>query len=369
MKTSLKITAFLMIAFLLTNCKEKVNVVEKNNAQVLLENLKKVNSKGILFGHQDDLAYGIDWKYNKNKGLDSDVKRATGQFPTVFGWDVGHIGDSLNIDGIPFKTMKELIVKADSMGGINTISWHIKLNDSITSWYKKSDIVKTVIPGGKKHQKLIEKLDHFSDFIMSLKRKDGSIVPVIFRPWHEMSGNWFWWGQEFCNTKDFKKLFTFTIDYLKNKKGLDNLVITYAPDRQFHSEEEYLKWYPGDEYIDIIAFDNYYDFKKGGEGIDAIIKKIEILIAVADKKEKIAAFTETGFDKLEHEKWYTQELYKVLDNKDFIQKLSYIQVWRNHDTTHFYVPYQSHPSFKDFKEFTTKKEILLLDDFLKEITE
>lgn len=363
MKTYLRILTLILLIFSFSNCKKTVKEVEhKNNAQQLLSKLKQLNSKGILFGHQDDLAYGIDWKYDAKNSLNSDVKRATGQFPAVFGWDIGQIGDSLNIDGISFETIKKLIIKADSMGGVNTVSWHIKLSDSITSWYKKEDIVKTVIPGGKNHQILIDKLDVFSQFLNSIKRNDGSLVPIIFRPWHEMNGNWFWWGEDFCDTKDFKELFVFTIEYLKVTKGLENLVIAYSPDRQFHSEKEYLKWYPGDAYIDIMAMDNYYDFQAGGEGLDAAVHKLEIVANVAEKKNKLAAFTETGFDKLKHQNWYSQELLPILKQNELIKKISYVMVWRNHDTTHFYVPYTGHPSLPDFLKFKNDEQVLLLDD-------
>lgn len=334
----------------------------------LLNKLNSINSEGILFGHQDDLAYGIDWKYKGGDKLDSDVKRATKQYPAVLGWDIGRIGDSLNIDGVSFEHMKKLMIKGDSMGAVNTISWHpFFLNDSISSWDKKSDIAKTLVPGGKNHKELIDKLNHFTSFLNSLKRLDGSLVPIIFRPWHEMNGNWFWWGENFCENEIYKKLFQFTVDYLRVEKGLDNLLIAYSPDRKFYSEADYLKWYPGDEYIDILGVDNYWDFKPDGEGIDAVIKKLEIVVSTAEKKNKLAAFTETGYGQLEKEKWYSQDLLKVLTTNKIYSKLSYVVVWRNQDTTHFYLPYKSHPAFNDFKKFASKKEILFLDDFFKKL--
>ena len=369
-KRILGTVAFILIIVSCNQTAKKLIEEKEKPSGYLLKKLHKINSKGILFGHQDDLAYGFNWKYKEGDPVSSDVKKAIGQFPAVIGWEIGHIGDSLNIDGIPFEHIQKLIIKGDSMGVVNTINWHPSfLNNSISSWDTKSDIVKTLVQDGENHQELIKKLNHFSDFLKRLKRTDGSLVPIIFRPWHEMNGNWFWWGEKYCDNKQFKELFQFTVNYLRVEKGLDNLLIAYSPDRQFHSEEEYLKWYPGDDYVDILGVDNYYDFKEGGEGIQAVIDKLEIVVNTAAKKNKLAAFTETGCDKLDNNKWYTEALFKVLNTNSLYSKLSYVLVWRNKDTSHFFVPYKEHPAFPDFVSFTNNNQVLMLDDYNTKLKE
>ncbi|HTD95187.1 MAG TPA: hypothetical protein VK644_15280, partial [Chitinophagaceae bacterium] len=54
----------------------------------LYRNLKKLASRGFMFGHQDDLAYGVEWKYKENR---SDVKEAAGDYPALYGWELGGI--------------------------------------------------------------------------------------------------------------------------------------------------------------------------------------------------------------------------------------------------------------------------------------
>src|SRR3954468_4860386 len=54
----------------------------------LYRNLKKLLNKGIMFGHQDDLAYGVGWKYEPGR---SDIKDVTGDYPAVYGWELGRI--------------------------------------------------------------------------------------------------------------------------------------------------------------------------------------------------------------------------------------------------------------------------------------
>ena len=89
----------------------------------ILRDLQSVKGKGVLFGHQDDLAYGVDWHYQEGG---SDVKRVSGDYPALFGWELGGLerGDRHNLDSVPFDRMRELAIKAHEMGGINTFSWH-----------------------------------------------------------------------------------------------------------------------------------------------------------------------------------------------------------------------------------------------------
>lgn len=95
------------VVFLLWLCNLSVaqpsdKEVTRETAQ-LFNNLEKIAGKGFLFGHQDALAYGVNWRYKDNR---SDVQEVTGDYPGIYGWDLGGIeranGDN-NIDGIPFK--------------------------------------------------------------------------------------------------------------------------------------------------------------------------------------------------------------------------------------------------------------------------
>src|SRR5258705_9854557 len=54
----------------------------------LYKNLKKLAGKGFMFGHQDDLAYGVGWKYEEGR---SDIKDVTGDYPAIYGWELGRL--------------------------------------------------------------------------------------------------------------------------------------------------------------------------------------------------------------------------------------------------------------------------------------
>src|SRR4051812_23079482 len=89
----------------------------------LFNNLKKLVTNGYMVGHQDALAYGVNWKYQPGR---SDIKDVTGDYPAVYGWELGHLenGADRNLDSVPFGKMKQYIRQAYARGGVITISWH-----------------------------------------------------------------------------------------------------------------------------------------------------------------------------------------------------------------------------------------------------
>jgi mannan endo-1,4-beta-mannosidase len=140
------------------------------------------------------------------------------------------------------------------------------------------------------------------------------------------------------------------------------VLYAYSPDRQFETEQEYLERYPGDRYVDIIGTDNYWDFTPNGEGIEAVSQKLEIISTIAEKKSKVAAFTESGLEAIPDSTWWTGRLYPAMTNPDYHIDIAWVLVWRNFSTEHHYAPYPGHPSEEDFRKFKEKEEILFLDE-------
>jgi Glycosyl hydrolase family 26 len=206
----------------------------------LCRNLKKLLNKGIMFGHQDDLAYGVGWKYEQGR---SDIKDVTGDYPAVYGWELGRIelDNSVNLDSVPFGKMKQFIHDGYERGGVITISWH--LNNPLTgktAWDPAPGTVASVLPGGEKHDLYKNWLDKIAAFMLNLKGINGENIPVIFRPFHELNGSWFWWGGKNCTPDELKQLYRFTETYLRDVKNVHNLLYAYNTDK-FYSREEYLE--------------------------------------------------------------------------------------------------------------------------------
>ena len=337
--------------------------VADNPVNALFEQLKSVGDNGVLYGHQDDLAYGVNWAYEEGR---SDTKEAAGDYPALFGWELGGIelGHSVNLDRVPFDKMRQFVLRGYEMGAVITFSWHpySAVDTTKSSWDTDQRVVEHIIPGGSHHEAFKKQLDAVAAFFSSLKTQDGQNVPFIFRPWHEMDGGWFWWGSTLCAPEEFKTLFRFTVEYLKDEKGLDFLT-AYSPDNRFNTEEEYLTWYPGDDIVDIIGMDNYGDFRMGSENVEAATKKLEVVVNYANKVDKVAAFTESGLDKVTDDQWFTRKLGPAFLQSEIASQIAYVMLWRNADTTHFFSSYAGHSSEADFKAFVSNEKIWLLEDW------
>jgi mannan endo-1,4-beta-mannosidase len=350
-------------SFLVTCATKSADETAQTLNDILFEQLKSVGDNGVLYGHQDDLAYGVTWAYEDGR---SDTKETAGDYPALFGWELGAIelGHPVNLDSVPFDKMRDFAIKGHEMGAVITFSWHpySAVDTTKSSWDTDQKVVKHIIPGGSHHEEFKMQLDKVAQFFASLKTSDGQQVPFIFRPWHEMDGGWFWWGSTLCSPEEFKTLFRFTVEYLKKEKGLDFLT-AYSPDNRFKTEEEYLTWYPGDDIVDIIGMDNYGDFREGSVNVDAATQKLEIVVKYAIKTGKVAALTESGLEGMTDDKWFTDKLGRSFLESEPASQIAYVMLWRNNDAKHFFSTYRGHSSEANFKEFTLNEKIWLLEDW------
>ncbi|RNL55801.1 glycoside hydrolase family 26 protein [Pedobacter jejuensis] len=333
--------------------------------KALFYNLKNVSGKGVLLGQQDALMYGIGWKGEFDR---SDVKSVTGSHPALFGWDLESIAKGDGSETQSAEKLESYCLQAYKMGGINTLSWHVQNFVTGKNYYDTTKCVSAILPGGEKHKEFTAALDKVAAFIKSLKSDKGVAVPVIFRPFHENTGNWFWWGKPFCTAQEYKSLWQFTVQYLRDKKGLHNILYAFSPDRISGNFDNYMERYPGDDYVDVLGFDNYYELKdiNDEKSVELAVKSIGQICNYASSKNKIAALTETGQEKIVQPNWFTTVFNKIMSDTA-ASKISYIMVWRNAHTGHFYAPYPSHPSEPDFKNFYNDARTLFLNDIGKEI--
>jgi len=325
--------------------------------RALYRNLQRLAGRGIMFGHQDSLAYGIGWK---GASFDSDVYRTCGKFPAVFGWDLGHIGEANNIDGVPFERIRGWICQVYQRGGVNTISWHARVPGTKQSAWTREKVVPRILPGGELHEAFKARLDLVAGFISDLKGYDGQLIPIIFRPFHEHNGSWFWWGAEYCTPDQYKQLWRFTVEYLRKDKQVHNILTCYSPDC-FASAAEYLERYPGDDLVDILGFDDYQTVKLGAAQ-EATRRHIETVVEIARSKGKLAAWTETGLERVTQADWWTKVLLASLKTSDWTRQICWVLVWRNGRPDHFFAPYPGHASAEDFMAFEKDELTLFLED-------
>ena len=322
--------------------------------RALYTNLHKLSEKHILFGHQHATEYGHGWRGDKDR---SDVKSVTGSHPAVIGVDFSGLSGFPQEQIEKNKTqLRQTIEDTYNRGGVITVSWHFMNPVSGGGFYWKDSVskpaVKYIIPGGEAHQQYKEILQTVASLAHSSKGKDGKPVPMIFRPYHEFDGDWFWWGRKHCTADEFKSLWRFTVSYLKDSLNVHNFIYAFSPDNRFNSEAEFLERYPGDEWVDMVGMDDYGDFGRDGKyNLDAGYKKLKIVSDYAKKAGKLAAFTETGLESIADRDWWTASLLSTLKKPGL--RLSYVLVWRNdtNSPTHYYAPFPGHPSVPSFMEF------------------
>jgi uncharacterized membrane protein YhhN len=335
----------------------------------LYSNLFRVMQKGVMFGHQDDLSYGTGWMLEQGR---SDVHTVTNDYPALIGFDLGHIEKSspYNLDSVPFNKMAELIRIGYERGNVITLSWHCNNPyNGKTAWDVSSGSVASVLPGGSKNELFKQWLHNVAVFIRNLKSSNGEPIPVLFRPYHELTGGWFWWGKASCSAEEFKALWRFTVDQLKNVEQVHNILYVYNV-ADFNDQKELEERYPGNDLVDVVSFDAYQsaDIMDARKSFIRNNKmRLAILTDFASHNNKLPAFSETGSENLPDKEWFTKTLHEVI--KDY--RVSYVLVWRNgglktpgkggrqfQPNHSFFTPPSDHPAANDFRQFHSLPDMI-----------
>lgn len=354
----MKLFACIILAIAsLTATAQKMELIDKNattETKALFINLAKLSEKHTLFGHQHATEYGHGWSGKENF---SDVKSVVGCHPAVIGIDLmGLSGLSREEIENNKSALRKNVIDTYNRGGVTTVAWHFDNPVSKGGFYWVDSLslpaVKYIIPGGEAHEKYKSILNDIGDWANSLVAEDGKKVPVIFRPYHEFDGGWFWWGAPYCTKEEFVTLWRFTVSYLRDSLHVHNFIYAFSPDNRFTTESEFLERYPGDEWVDMLGMDNYGDMGRDRYAPDVAAAKLKIVSDYARKAKKLAAFTETGLEFIPDAQWWTATLLKVIRTGNI--RLCYVLVWRNDVTspTHYYAPHPEHKtSTENFIQF------------------
>lgn len=320
-------------------------------AETLRARLDSVVAQGlVMFGHDDDPVYGHTWVGDSGR---SDVLETAGDYPAIMNWDLGGIENAsdVNLDSVSFERMRAEAIAQDARGGVNAFSWHsVNPVDGQDSWQcSDTTIVAQILTDSVVGARFEEQVQRAARFINSLTDSAGNKIGVVFRPWHEHTGAWFWWGEKQCTPEQYKALWHKTREIF-DAEGVDNVLWAYSPDRVV-SLEQYMERYPGDEYVDIMGADVYaYGAEKGVEQYNkAVDATLGAATEAAREHGKLVAFTETGLEGVTMDTWWTDVLLPAIAR----HPVAYVVVWRNaHDKPgHFFGPWPGHSSAESFRGF------------------
>ena len=333
-----------------------------------------VACKQYWFGHQDDLMYGHSWSAAAEIDFSltrSDVYSVTGSYPGVLGIDLGGIekDKEANLDGNPFSLVRAAIVKHHERGGLVTLSWH--LDNPLTggnAWDNSSDAaVASILPDGEGHEAFLVWMDRVAEFISSCRDSRGRQIPVIFRPWHELNGGWFWWGSKTCTPEQYNALWVMTWKYMVQEKGLQDMIWAISPNAGEELFDSWTERYPGDEYVDLLGLDTYehrgadQSAKQADEQFVTVTGKcLESLSEMAREHGKYLAVTEFGYESVPEQNWWTEVMQKAVDG----YPIAYALAWRNASGLpgphHYFAPWPGQISEADFVEYSNNGKVQFL---------
>lgn len=216
-----------------------------DNAKRLMSYLCDVYGESIISGQYCDS--GMNGWENLM------IYQNCGKYPAILGLDMGYYSQTGVDHGVQISTTEQAIAYWEK-GGIVTLCWHwLAPEKYITgTWYSafrpeevRMNVTKMVNGEDEEGlQLLMQDIDNIAQQLLIMQEAG---VPILWRPLHEASGGWFWWGKEGADT--YKKLYILLYDTLTNEYGLNNLIWVW--------NGQDAEWYPGDEYVDIVGIDIY----------------------------------------------------------------------------------------------------------------
>ncbi len=181
------------------------------------------------------------------------VHNTTGKYPAILSMDLMSYTASRPDGGSAGKTIT-YAKNWNEKGGILEFHWHWTVLEkySTKAWYSSfytdstNFSLEKALNGTDKegYDMLVSDMRAMAEVLKELNDLD---IPIIFRPLHEASGGWFWWGA--AGAENYKKLYIMMYEMFTDEYKLNNLIWLWnGQDKD---------WYPGDQYCDILGTDIY----------------------------------------------------------------------------------------------------------------
>ena len=348
----------------------------------LYQNLRKIVDSGrFIFGQE----FPTDFQWTKGQILDrdpedSDCKDVLGRHPGVFGADFHYFLEKTSAQRL---VHERSVRTAHSRGSVITFDWHLSAPLSRGGAFYVNDgnrgLLAEIVAGLDNLDQCAAGPDSMCAWYFSEVEKVLEIIrnlgfPIAFRPLHEMTGFWFWWGlpqhqqagsreyEEFAFR--YKKLYRALVKYTRFK-GVHNLLYIWSP-----SNEANFDFYPGDDWVDILGLDVYEQGTPYGPTLDSFQREMEKISNYARNKRKIAVLAETGFrmgyPEVETYFWTEKVLRPLKRSKNRIE-VAWVLSWMNAQWERSpYIPFagmQNSNAIQDFDKFLKASETLFEGDF------
>ena len=193
-----------------------------------------------------------------------ETQEVTGEYPLIWGSDFGFADATNDKDAVYHRhALIEEVKARHAAGNIITLMWHAcrptdeepcTWKGSVQAEISEDEWNDLITPGTKTYQNWANQVDEIAVY---LKQLELAKIPVLWRPYHEMNGAWFWWGQK-PGEQGYQQLWKNMYDRLTNYHQLNNLIWVWNANATLPRDKmEYALYYPGHDYVDVLATDIY----------------------------------------------------------------------------------------------------------------
>lgn len=387
------------------------NIVDANatyETRLLLERLHAATQKGLsMIGMDSSTRFGEFMRTHPNGPKDwsktvvgdtTDIGDVCGKAPSIYGIDIANIvGDWHGIGQSDNEKQRQQAHSRETAGnhiktihrngGIITLHYHMHnpIDDSsygkgpaevwqLLNPYRK-DRKSSQFPqtNGIAFKRFRAKIDSLVDFLQEMVDDEGKLIPVIFRPFHENNGNWFWWGLPDGADVDayataFRQVWQWMVWYIHDRRGHHAILWATGPNgglgKGLLTSEDYWRTLPEPPFVDILGYDRYDDY--GSENSSAV-EEIRFVVQEADRLGKVAAVTESGISfKGDRSMWpeniWTKHLIGPVKNDPVATRVAWILLWHNFpndgERGNYFGPHNNHGNAEDFRKVAQREDVL-----------
>lgn len=229
-----------------------VNKAATDGAKKLLQLLYDIKGKYTIAGQHSYLEAPDQYSDR--------LKQITGNQPAMKGYEMGGILDQSSSQLAKERDrMVTSAIKWHNAGGIVTMTYHVHLPGECYCWdkvnngsIKEQEFQLIITPGTEQYKEHLKDLDSAAIYLKKLRDAG---VPILWRPYHEMNGGWFWWGRQ----PEFAQLWDIMFDRFTNVHELNNLLWVWSPNAPDDWTDPFEAYYVGADKADVLAVDIYHN--------------------------------------------------------------------------------------------------------------
>ncbi len=195
------------------------------------------------------------------------VFELTQRYPAIFGQDFGFSGGEDKDSTLGRPAMIEEVIRQYRAGAVIALTWHavrptedepVTFHDSVQGHLTDWEFAQVTTPGTDLYNRWARQVDVIAGYLRELQDAG---VPVLFRPYHEMNGTWFWWGGR-PGPKGTQVLYRQIFDRYVHRHHLNNLIWVWNVNSPSGNAGDVRAYYPGEGYADLLTMDIYGPFEQ-----------------------------------------------------------------------------------------------------------